>query len=327
MKKFLYPFLTILLTGSSVISQSSQEPPELQEATELTKSLVQLFKEQKFDKALPLAKRALEIRERLLPRTDQRVATSLANLGDVYMAKHEYDNARKTFERLLQMQEAQFGPVHVRLASTMDRLAVVYYYYKKPDKADELYQRALAAREKAFGPETVQVADTLYAMAQFYRFRRDYGRALASYKRSLNIYASSKGATSAEFQRTSKGLSCVGYESQNKAMLKEVEEIQKYFATGPIAPPAEVLNGRALVLTKPEYPRAARELNLEGMVVVQVDIDEKGKVTGAKDLCEGLPYLGPAAIQAAFQSRFSPTTLSGVPVKVKGVIVYNFRWR
>lgn len=96
MKKFLYPFLTILLTGSSVISQSSQEPPELQEATELTKSLVQLFKEQKFDKALPLAKRALEIRERLLPRTDQRVATSLANLGDVYMAKHEYDNARKT---------------------------------------------------------------------------------------------------------------------------------------------------------------------------------------------------------------------------------------
>jgi len=57
---------------------------------------------------------------------------------------------------------------------------------------------------------------------------------------------------------------------------------------------------------------------------VQVDIDEKGKVTGAKDLCEGLPYLDEAAIKSAYNSRFSPTLLSGVPVKVKGVIVYNF---
>jgi TonB family protein len=328
MKRFLVFLLTTLLASSSVISQSSQEPPELTEATELTKSMVKLYKERKFDAALPLAKRALELRERLLPRTDSRVAMSLGHVGDVYMAKRDFDNARKAFERLLQIQEERFGPTHVNLAFVLDRLAALYYHSGKSDKAEEFYQRALAAREKAFGPEHVQVADTLYAMGQFYRFRRKYDRAIESYKRSLLIYGRSKGVTTVEFQRTVTGLSCVGYESQNDVIVKQVEEIQKYFAPDlPLAPPGEILNGRALILPKPDYPREARELSLQGTVVVEVEIDEKGNVIGAKDRCEGLPYLSESSIRAAFKARFSPTTLSGVPVKVKGVICYNFIWR
>jgi hypothetical protein len=44
-----------LLASSIVISQTSQEPPELAEASELTKSVAKLFDEKKFDEALPLA--------------------------------------------------------------------------------------------------------------------------------------------------------------------------------------------------------------------------------------------------------------------------------
>lgn len=329
MKTFLLVLLTSLLTSSIVISQSSQESPELNEANELIKSVTKLFKEGKFDEALPLAKRALEIRERLLPPNDARVSLALGYLGDVYMAKRDYNNARKAFERLLVLQEQRLDPNDVNLAFTLDRLALLSYRDGKSAKSEELYQRALAIREKAFGPESVQVADTLYALGQLYRVRRDYDRALESYKRSLMIYGRSTADTTAEFQRASTGILCVGYESQNKAIFKEAEEIQKLFAPAlPIMPPAEVLNGRALVLVKPEYPRAARELKLEGVVVVQVEIDEKGKVTSAKDLCQGLPYLDEAAIRAAYNSRFSPTLLSGTPVKAKGVIYYNFvaRW-
>lgn len=61
-------------------------------------------------------------------------------------------------------------------------------------------------------------------------------------------------------------------------------------------------------------------------MVVKVEIDEKGNVTSAKDLCQALPYLDEAAIKAAYRSRFSPTLLSGAPVKVTGVITYNFVW-
>src|SRR6185503_5496898 len=122
MKRFLVLVLTSLLASSTIISQSAQEPPELAQATELTNSVAKLFKEDKFDEALPLARRALEIRERLLPRTDPRITMSLGYVGDLYVAKRDYDNAKKTFERLLQLQEEQGGPNDVKLASTLDRL-------------------------------------------------------------------------------------------------------------------------------------------------------------------------------------------------------------
>jgi len=325
MKTLLCLLLTGLLTSSITVSQSSQESPELAEATELTKSVVKLFKEGKFDEALPLAKRALEIRERLLPPNDQRVSLSLGYLGDVYMAKRDFNNARKAFERLLPLQEERLGPTDVNLAFTLDRLALISYRDGKSEKSEELYQRSLAIREKAFGPESVQVADSLYALGQLYRIRGKYDRAFDTYKHSLMIYGRSKGVATPEFERARTGLSCVGYESGNKAIFKEAEAIQKQFAPMmPFAQPPEILNGRALVIAKPEYPREARDRNLQGIVVVKVDIDEKGNVTGAKDLCQALPYLDEAAIRAAYRSRFSPTLLSGVPVKVTGVITYNF---
>src|SRR5919205_2422766 len=132
MKRFLVLLLTSLLAPNIVISQSPQESPQLAEATEMIKAVGKLFKEGKFDEALPLAKRSLEIREQLLPHNDPRVANSLSFLGDVYMARREYDNARKTFERLLQLQEELVGPTDVRLTNTLDRLALLYYEDGKP---------------------------------------------------------------------------------------------------------------------------------------------------------------------------------------------------
>lgn len=84
-----------------------------------------------------------------------------------------------------------------------------------------------------------------------------------------------------------------------------------------------VLNGSALNLAKPAYPPAARAVNAEGAVNVQVTIDENGSVVAATAV-SGHPLLRQAAAQAAQQSTFAPTMLSGQPVKVTGVIVYNF---
>lgn len=104
-----------------------------------------------------------------------------------------------------------------------------------------------------------------------------------------------------------------------------------------------VLNGKAVRLPKPEYPEVARSAGLEGMVEVAVVIDEAGNVISAvasteprKVLKTGQspedaemipapdPLLRDAAERAALEAKFSPTMLSGVPVRVKGTIVYNF---
>jgi protein TonB len=84
-----------------------------------------------------------------------------------------------------------------------------------------------------------------------------------------------------------------------------------------------VLNGKAISLPKPAYPPIARAAHASGTVVVQVLIDENGNVVSAHAV-SGHPLLQAVAVGAARQARFSPTKLSGQPVKVTGVIQYNF---
>jgi periplasmic protein TonB len=84
-----------------------------------------------------------------------------------------------------------------------------------------------------------------------------------------------------------------------------------------------VLTSKVLNLPRPTYPPLAKQLRLQGSVSIQVLIDENGKVVSAKAV-SGHQVLVNAAEAAALQARFSPTLLSGQPVKVSGVIIYNF---
>ena len=84
-----------------------------------------------------------------------------------------------------------------------------------------------------------------------------------------------------------------------------------------------VLNGKAIELPKPIYPAIARDTRASGTVVVQVVIDEKGNVISAEAV-SGHPLLKAVCVEAARGARFSPTKLMGRPVKVTGVITYNF---
>ncbi len=84
-----------------------------------------------------------------------------------------------------------------------------------------------------------------------------------------------------------------------------------------------VLNGKATSLPKPAYPPAAKAVRASGAVSVQVLISEDGSVISASAV-SGHPLLRAAAASAARGARFSPTLLSGQPVKVSGVITYNF---
>jgi TonB family protein len=84
-----------------------------------------------------------------------------------------------------------------------------------------------------------------------------------------------------------------------------------------------VLNGTAISLPAPAYPEGAKRMKTQGTVAVEVVLDENGKVISA-EATSGPVILREAAVQAAKRARFSPTKLSGMPVKVSGVINYKF---
>jgi len=84
-----------------------------------------------------------------------------------------------------------------------------------------------------------------------------------------------------------------------------------------------VLNGRAVFLPAPAYPETAKRMRTEGVVTIEVIVDETGKVISAQ-ASSGPAILREVATLAATKARFSPTMLSGAPVKVAGVINYRF---
>jgi TonB family protein len=97
-----------------------------------------------------------------------------------------------------------------------------------------------------------------------------------------------------------------------------------FVRSGPLKPiSGGILNGKALSLPAPMYPDMAKRAHSTGTVEVEVVIDLNGKVISAKAV-RGPALLQQAAEMAAKLAKFTPTLLSGQPVKVAGVITYNF---
>lgn len=140
-----------------------------------------------------------------------------------------------------------------------------------------------------------------------------------------------RGAQSAEMYFTRKDLAANGAPSDVISSYQSPAITTAQNSAVPVAPnPAikmisgGVLNGKALKLVQPEYPPAAKAVNAIGTVNVQITIDEEGKVVSASAV-SGHPLLRAASEKAARLCEFAPTRLSGVPVKVAGVITYNFQ--
>jgi protein TonB len=93
--------------------------------------------------------------------------------------------------------------------------------------------------------------------------------------------------------------------------------------TGPVRLSSEVITSKAISKPAPPYPIIAKHAGIQGPVSVQILIDEQGHVVNAK-ATSGNALLQAAAVQAAFKASFTPTLLNGQPVKVTGVITYNF---
>jgi TonB family protein len=85
----------------------------------------------------------------------------------------------------------------------------------------------------------------------------------------------------------------------------------------------KVAVGRIISKPQPVYPPIAKAARAQGTVTVQFVVDEEGKVIAAQAV-SGHPLLQAAAVKAAREALFSPTLLGTKPVKVAGVITYNF---
>jgi protein TonB len=91
-----------------------------------------------------------------------------------------------------------------------------------------------------------------------------------------------------------------------------------------VAAPKVLREPQLLSSTRPVYPQAAKQSNVQGSVTVALDIDAKGKVTNAKPL-SGPLLLQQAAVESVRQWKYSPATMDGQPTAAQKVVTIDFR--
>lgn len=93
-------------------------------------------------------------------------------------------------------------------------------------------------------------------------------------------------------------------------------------------PPVRLHSGieapRKVVDVAPRYPEFARQARREGLVILEVTINELGGVADVQVL-RSAPGLDQAAVEAVRQWRFSPARLNGTPIPVVMTVTVNFK--
>jgi periplasmic protein TonB len=113
-----------------------------------------------------------------------------------------------------------------------------------------------------------------------------------------------------------------GSASTPKAVTKKA--VQQLAPAGPDACTQPVVRPKRSVSVQAKYTKDARQAEIEGLVRVEVTIDETGHVIAARIL-NGLGYgLDEAALDAAKKCVFEPATLCGKPVVGTAVVAQRF---
>jgi TonB family protein len=307
-----------------------------QDATEFARLNAQvssLYREGKYDEALPVAERVLALAETSFGGDDVRVADALSSLAELRVAKKEYESAETLSQRALTIYEKMIGADSPQVMRTLRRLTVISFRRGNYDTAEELSRRVVALAEANYGADHIETARAWANVAEIDRLRGEVKKAEEVYARVLGASEKTKpAAIPPDVTQALANYLGVLY-ARGLDDDPTIERINKLLvAVGAEAPPSSreaikggVLNGHLVYNPSPAYPPEARQARAQGTVIVRVLVDEMGKVINAEAIGDNFnSALRRAAEHAAWRARFTPTLLAGVPVKVTGTITYNF---
>ena len=284
---------------ATMIVQDPERTAQLQEAADLSSQVLELYREKKYDEALVLAQKALEIRQRLLAQNDPLISSALINIGELYLATRKYDDAEKVFQQAITIDESNPKERALSISRLLASLAYLKIRKHNFDKAEPLLLRSLSIQEGELGPTH---PTTVNAM-------KDYAcLAIRDQKEEEELFGKSDESTRSLKARA---MCWLGGFHDNCAVNPNVKS-------------EGVINGRAVKLIQPAYPVEARKKHLSGPAFVAILVDQNGDVVAAKSVCGGYQELNVASVQAARLSKFSPTRIHGEPVQVTGLIIYSF---
>jgi CHAT domain-containing protein/Tfp pilus assembly protein PilF len=218
----------------------------LQEGRQLHAEGVRLYRTGKYDEALRVTERGLEIREKVLGPDHPDVAASLNNVALLYFSQGDYPKAEPVYQRALAIREKALSPDHPDVAAMLHNLANLYFTQGDYAKAEPAFKKALVIREKALSPDHPDVARSLDNLAVLYRNKGDYAKAEPFFQRALAISERVQGP-------------------EHPDVLQSLNNLAVFYATKADYAKAEPLFQRALAIREKvqggEHPDVAGSLN------------------------------------------------------------------
>lgn len=319
--------LCLTFKASAQTTAAAEQSPELKEAGDLSAQVVRLYGEKKYDEALPLAKRALKIREDKLGASNPLVASALTNLAELYLAKEKPGDAEPLYQRALSIYEKAQAAPDPRVGQILDRLALIRFAKEDYGKAEELFQRAIFVKEKALSPDSEELVQSLNNLADLYNVKHEFVKAESLLQRVISIREKSTAGASPELGLSLQRMACVMYRNKEDAEAQKVEaranDILYKGKPEPVALPLDFFSCKIVKNPYPKFPTSARRFSGVRIILVNVDVDETGKVTSAK-MISGEQDFRDASEKAALNAQLRPTIVDGRPVKVTGIIKYQF---
>jgi CHAT domain-containing protein/tetratricopeptide (TPR) repeat protein len=232
---------TLVLVSPSIVSAQPADG-----AAELSRQVIELLNAGRYAEAIPLAQRALAIREKTLGPFHPDLATSLNDLAVLYYNQGRYGDAEPLYKRALSIREKALGRAHPHVALSMSNLGSLYESEGRYADAEPLYRRALAIREKALGREHPDVAYSLNSLARLSAAQGHYSEAERLYRRSLAIWEKALGPDDPD----------VAASLNNLAMLYQRQS--RYAEAEPLYRRSLAIREKAL---GPDHPAVADSLN------------------------------------------------------------------
>jgi eukaryotic-like serine/threonine-protein kinase len=232
-----------------------------------------------YDRAEPLARRALRLREKHAPTDHPDVASSLHDLARIEYERGNFDEAGRHFQAALAMRRRVLGPDHPEVAETLSRYGLFLLRVPRDDRtAEPLLAEAVAITRRAFGNDDPRVAHALNVFAAVYDFRDDYDRAEVVLREALSIQRRRLGAAHPDALET---LNNLGTTLMFRGELDAAE---------PVIREALELNRRVI---GPNHPHVA--LNLGNLAAIH---ERRGQLAEAERMYREAVAIAEAALGA-----------------------------
>ena len=210
-----------------------------------------------------------------------------------------------------------------RLSAQVERLIVE----GKFDEALPLANRALDLSDAAFGPRDASVANAATNLAGLYILKGKSGKAEPLLLRAIQINDTVRQAAYPIVIKTLEMYICIlsnreqddklkAFDESRLPMLMSSAESDRFW--GALWRATKVIH-----LPKPDYPGAAKGVS-SGRILVEVTVDEEGKVIRARSMCGGSVLLTKVAEESTKKAQFNPVLIAGKPIRIIGYLLYRF---